>query len=453
VTSWARNIFISFFLNGHERSIRANKNILISLCVKGMSICLSLVLIPLTIGYVNPSRYGIWLTLSSILTWINIFDIGLGNGLRNKLAQALADQDTELAKIYVSTTFAALIVIIGLITLLFGLILPFINLNHVFNSTDVPQKELLYTVIIVFVCVCLQFVLKILNTVLLATQRPAVNDVIIFFGSVFSFIIIYLLTKFVAGSLVYLGLVLGGVPVLMMVYANVYFFARDYKAIAPSPAYVRLEHVKDLCSLGVQFFVIQIVYMLVFFTYSIIITQLLSPKDVTVYYIAFKYFSIITMVFDIIRNPYWSAYTEAYYKDDIPWITRTTKKLTEIWGALSLLAVCMVLIAPAAYKLWVGSKVAIPMSLTIAMGVYVVVANWNNIFVTFICGSGKIRLHFYHNIIIGLVTVPLAILFTRNWQLAGLVVSSTLSIIGGVVLGPYQYHKLISKTAKGIWAR
>src|SRR4029079_7746068 len=81
---------VTFFSNslnrGHERSARAKKNILASILIKGLSISVSLILVPLTIDYLNPSRYGIWLTLSSIVGWFVFFNVGLTQGLRNRFA-------------------------------------------------------------------------------------------------------------------------------------------------------------------------------------------------------------------------------------------------------------------------------------------------------------------------------------------------------------------------------
>ena len=54
---------------------------------------IGLVLVPLTINYLNPTKYGIWITLSSVIGWFSFFDIGLGNGLRNRFAEAIANND------------------------------------------------------------------------------------------------------------------------------------------------------------------------------------------------------------------------------------------------------------------------------------------------------------------------------------------------------------------------
>ena len=103
---------------GHQRSVKAKKNIIASFFIRGISIAISLIVVPLTLNYINPSRYGIWLTLSSIVSWFSFFDIGFGNGLRNKFAEAIAKGNTELAKIYISTTYAILILVISCILIL-----------------------------------------------------------------------------------------------------------------------------------------------------------------------------------------------------------------------------------------------------------------------------------------------------------------------------------------------
>ena len=68
-------------------------------------------MVPLTLDYVDNECYGVWLALSSMVVWISFFDIGINNGLRNKLTAALAHNDYNLGRKYVSTTYAILFLI------------------------------------------------------------------------------------------------------------------------------------------------------------------------------------------------------------------------------------------------------------------------------------------------------------------------------------------------------
>ena len=96
------------FLAKDSRGRKVQKNILGLVVLQGISVLTSFLLVPLTIDYVSASEYGIWLTISSIIGWFALVDIGLGSGLRNKLAEALAKNDILLAKKYVSTTYFSL---------------------------------------------------------------------------------------------------------------------------------------------------------------------------------------------------------------------------------------------------------------------------------------------------------------------------------------------------------
>ena len=136
---------------------------------------MGLVLVPLTINYLNPTKYGIWITLSSVIGWFSFFDIGLGNGLRNKFAEAIANNDHKLAKMYVSTTYAVLAFIIGIVLFLFFLINPYLNWSKILNvgNDSGLQKELSILALVVFSAFCLNFVIKLIATILIADQQPA----------------------------------------------------------------------------------------------------------------------------------------------------------------------------------------------------------------------------------------------------------------------------------------
>jgi len=132
-----------FFTKGHSRSLRAKKNISVSFIAKVLSILVSFLIVPLTLGYVGKVEYGIWMAISSIISWFSFFDIGLGNGLRNKLAEALARNDNETAKIYISSTFALISLIAALMFIGFFIVAKFISWNKVLNTELVANSELL----------------------------------------------------------------------------------------------------------------------------------------------------------------------------------------------------------------------------------------------------------------------------------------------------------------------
>ena len=418
--------------------------------LKGVSILISFALVPLSLDYLNPTTYGIWITLSSIFAWFSFFDIGLGHGLRNKFAEALAKDNKELAKTYVSTTYATLFLIIGTVYLLFLFINPFLDWTKILNTSPEFIGELSALVIVVFSFFCLRFILNLIGKILLADQRPAVNNSFGPVGNLISLIVIYILTRTTSGSILYLGIVMSFVPVFILFIATLYLFTTKYKEYRLRLKYVNFSYFYNLAGLGVQFFIIQIAGIVVFTSSNIIISHLFGPMEVTPYNIAYKYFSLISMIFAIIVAPMWSAVTEAYTKQDFPWINNAIRKLLKITGVTIIIVSTMIVFSDDFYLFWVGPEIYIPFNLSISMGCYVVIFSFGAIFTNIINGIGKLRVQLIIAIYEIILFPLLAIYFGKLLGVTGIVVARILLIIPGTVLMYIQSTRLLNGKAKGI---
>lgn len=442
-----------FFTKGHERSLKAKRNIITSMLIKCISIAISFLLIPLALNYLNPVKYGIWITLTSVISWFAFFDLGLGNGLKNKLAEALAKNDRELARTYISTSYVLISIIIGMIYIVFLLFYPFINWTKILNTPSEMQTEISRLVFIVFSFFSLQFIIKLITMILQADQKSSISSGVNTFASLISLLIIFILTKTTHGSLLWLSVGVSVANLISPLIVTLWFFYNRYRDLIPSIRYVKLKYAKDLMGIGFLFFIMQFAALIIFSTDSLIITQLYGPEEVTPYNISFKYFSIVTMVFNIVTSPFWSAYTDAYHKNDFEWIKRITHKLSKFWFLLFFLVIVMILGSNYFYEIWVGSKVKIPFMLSVSMGIWVLISSWITIFGNFLSGVGKIRLSLYHSLIMIVVNIPLSVFLAKYLNLGstGVILSTCLCMLPQVFINPIQYKKIANFTAKGIW--
>ncbi|MGS0525508.1 lipopolysaccharide biosynthesis protein [Zobellia nedashkovskayae] len=373
-------------------------------------------MVPLTIGYVDKEQYGIWLTLSSVVGWFSFFDVGLGNGLRNKLAIALSERDMERAKSYVSSTYAILGLLIGIVLVLFFLIQPLIDWQIILNTTSIDADELRLVAISTFSFFCLNFILKLIYSIFKADQRPAFEGFFNLLSNVVSLAIIFILTQTTSGSLLYLSLALGMAPLVILVIASVFLFNGRYSSISPSYQAVNRVHFKELFGLGFRFFIVQLSSIIIFSTDNMIIAQAMGPSEVPAYAVAHKYFGLITAVFTIVSMPFWSAYTEAYANNDINWIRATNKKLIKVWLGLLCLSILMLSISSWFYEFWVP-EIEVPLFLSVMMCAYVNIVGWGNIFVVFINGVGKIQLQLVFGIAATIINIPLSYFFCQDFGL------------------------------------
>ena len=446
---------VDYLFSGSDRSVKVKKNIVALVFLKAVSIIISFMLVPMTLHYLNPIQYGIWLTLSSVIAWFGFFDIGLGNGLRNKFVESMAKGNAKEARMYVSTTYAILSLVISVLFIIFLFVNPYLSWPVILNAETGMAAELRAVALIVFTFFCIKFVVGLLNTLLLADQKPASANILEVLSNLLSLILIYILVQKTSGSLIYLGIALGISTTIIPLLASFYYFRQNYKLFAPSINYVKLSSARELMNIGFQFFIIQIVAIVIYMTSNMVIAQLFGPREVTTYNIAFKYFSIITIAFNIIITPFWSAYADAFHRDDITWIRKVTKRLIFFWIISVVGVIGMVIIAAQVYLHWVGSSIEISLSLSIAMAFYVTIINWNNIFVSFINGSGKIRLQLYSSIVVGIINIPLSIILAKYCGLGitGVVLSACACFIVSSFWAPVQYFKIVNKTATGIWAK
>lgn len=449
-----KSTLINLLNKGHQRSVRAKKNIIASFLIKGISVLIGFYLVPLTIGYVQQVQYGIWLTLSSVVAWFSFFDIGLGHGLRNKLAEAMAKDQWEEAKIYVSSTYTILGAIFVVILALFFCVEPFLNWQTILNTQSVDIKELRLVAIATFSFFCINFILSLVDSIFYAYQRPAYKGFISLLSNIITLVIIIVLTKTTQGSLLYLAITLGVSPMIVLLVVNIYMFKSEFTPIAPSLNFVKKKYFKDLIGLGARFFLVNISSIIIFATDNMIITQLFGPGEVPAYAIANQYFGLITVGFSFILVPMWSAYTEAYVKNDINWVLSVNKKLIKTWRVLVLVGLLMFAVSPLFFKIWVP-QIEVPLLLSGMMYFYVIILAWGNIFVNFINGVGKIKLQLIIAVVGTLVNIPLSYFFakTLGLGLAGVIGASIVCIAYGPVLAPIQFKKIINGTASGIWNR
>jgi O-antigen/teichoic acid export membrane protein len=445
--------FISAFFSGHSRSVKAKKNILAVFFLKGLSVIISFVFVPLSIKFLGTEKYGIWLTVSSVIAWINIFDFGLGNGLRNKLVESITLKKNKLAKTYVSTSYVMVFLLSVLIFVFSFLLLHYIDLPALFNVHKIYEQELNNLVIIVLAVFSVQFVVKLINSVFLAIQQPAYSNLLNTLASAFALLAVFVLYNFYKGNLIAFAFIVSVINVIVPLIASIVMYSTKLKAYAPSFRYVDFSKLKSLFNLSILFFITQSAALIVYATDNLIITNISGPQEVTNYQVAFKYFNIIIVFYTIITTPLWSAFTEAFIQKDMQWIKNVFRKYLILWTVTILVILLMLFIAPYFYTIWVGSTVTVSPLLNVLIAFWVLLSTFIMIFSNFLNGVNKIRLSMYQSVIVAIINIPLSFYFGKNLGMgsSGVILATIICISLRVIFQPYQVYKILRGEATGIW--
>ena len=438
--------------NSKRRSSLLRQNILLSFVVKGWSAVVVFLMVPLTLSCLGEYKNGVWLTISSLMLWIDNMDIGLGNGLRNKLAAYLAHGDIPQARKLVSSTFAMLtcIMIPTMIVLL-----ALIALSDTYGFLNVSQDKIgsLDMVLMVTVTfVCLTFIFKLIGNFYMGLQQPAVSNLLICLGQTLALVGTYILYKSGSHSLFHIALVNTAAPFAVYLLAYPVTFVLKYPHLRPSLRLANMQEAKSVMSLGVKFFIMQISSVVLFMTSNILISKLFNPALVTPYQITYRYFSLMLVVFTVICMPFWNATTDAYERGDMDWIRRATRKLNVMTIAIFAGMVLMVALSDWVYDVWIGEGTHIELRLSIVMAVYIFILIYSMRYSYFINGIGKLWLQLLFTTSAAILFIPLAYAAAHlTHDIIWFVAMMCLVNIPGLIANRIQFAKLISGKATGIW--
>ncbi len=427
------------------------KNIIVSFVLKGWSALVVLFMVPLTLNCLGVYQNGVWLTISSMLVWIDQMDIGLGNGLRNRLAAHIAHGETDKARMVVSSTLAMLLLIVVPILAVLLAMVYYADIYTFLNVDTLLIPSLRTAVLSAVTLVCMTFVLKFIGNVYMGMQLPAVSNLLLTLGQTVALVATWLLYKTDSATFLSIVIVNTAAPLLVYLLAYPYTFYVKFKQLRPSIACVNLHSVFELGNLGVRFFWLQIASIVQFMTANILISKFFTPEMVTPYQITYRYLSIMVVLFSIVCMPFWNATTDAYERGDMQWIMRANAKMNLMAWVIAVLMVLMVVVSPWIYSVWIGGACTVPFAMTVMMAIYIFLYILSIRYSYFLNGIGALRLQLYMTVM-AVVFIPLA-WFVSNlthdiiWFMAVMCFCN----VPGLFVNMVQLNKILKGKAKGVW--
>lgn len=299
-------------------------NILAAFLIKGLSLFITFFSMPLYIKYFDNNRVlGVWYTILSVLSWIVICDLGFGNGLRNKFTEAYAKEEFIKAKKYVSSTYVFLSFIVFPIIIFGSFLILCSNLNNFFNiSIDVINSRSLKTgVLILFFGICINFVLKSINSIVYAIQKSSLNNFVSLIISLIPLLFILISSnKGINSNFVSLAFVHAlAINIPLIILSLAIFRSKKLKLCKPELKYFEFSTAKQMLNIGLQFFIVQIFFMILMSTNEIFIIKFFSVEDIVEYNIYYRLFMVVGSLFMLALTPLWSKITKdlaekKYYK-------------------------------------------------------------------------------------------------------------------------------------------
>ncbi len=419
-----------------DKIIRANT--LKNYIFKILLMLVNFAAVPITINYLGVERYGLWSIILSIISWMNISDFGIGNGLRNRIAESMANKRFDKVKEYISTAYYTLSIIAMIILTVSFLIIKILSNLYKFNN------ELNISLYIMVIGFSLNFILGISRYVAYGNQKSSLVGLTQLIASVLSILGIILIKKNFIGSIILLSFIYN-VSLMASNLFLTFVVYKNQKVILPSLKLASRDSIKDISNLGFRFFIIQLCGIVLFSTDNLIISTFINLESVTTYNIITKVFNSISTLFSIVLIAVWSGVTHAYAKNEIQWIRSAIDKLHRMLLGLILVVSIIGVSFNTIVDVWIRQNIAFSYDLIIVFGLYTVLLGWNGIYVNIINGIGDINLQLITSVIGAVINIPLSIFLAvqMNMGIVGVKLATLLCVMISSIALPIQVNKIL----------
>ena len=419
-------------------------NILSGVGIKGASMVLSLVFVPLVLNYLTSYKYGIWLTINSVVAWFSMLDIGLTGGLRLKLQESLSIKDYEQSKGYISTTYSLLFLIAVFAEFIFALAIFNFDIDYAsFFKVDCSiQNELKCVIFITISGFLARFFLQPISPILLADQMNFIQSTILFVENIINLIGVLALEHYTQGSLLWACSIFSLSPIIVLFTYSIILYSTRYRNISPSIKYVNKSHISFLMRFGVDVFIINISLILLAQSNNLVITKLFNPAVVTEYNLVYKLFFTFSTLMTLIMTPLWSAFANAYNLKDYIWIEKTFKKAQLLYLLFVCVYIAMLVFGVYIIKLWTGMIID-NQWLYLTTFAYFVIQNYMMIYAFLFNGMGIIRLQRNIAVYGAIVNIPVIYLLVHYFDLdvSAVLIGNIIAILPSLVIYPYIARK------------
>ncbi len=414
---------------GHqERSRRLIQGVLSALLSKGAVLLCSAITVPIAIRYLGTAQFGIWVTISTLLSMLLVMDLGVANSLTNYISEAYARNDRERSSTYATTAFALMVAVSVLLGALAWVAWPHLRWQTIFHlGSSAPASEVSRAVAYALVVFLVGLPAGLAAKILGGYQEVRTANLFTGIASVLNLISVIVLVRLHAGLAVLVAAssaALVGMNLVALVW--VWVFHKPW--LAPRPKHISRKAMRGLMHTGIEFFLLQIAGLVVFNSDSLVISHYAGPADVASYSLAWRLVGYAAVVQTLIVPALWPAFTEAFTRGDTAWVRQTFRRT--LWITMSTALAFSVIFAVAGRWLirWWATAAAVPSQrLMLLMCAWILLSTFMNNTGTILVAAGKTSVQAWCSIVAAVFNLGLSIVWVQRYGPAGVIAATIVS--------------------------
>ncbi|MBI6102240.1 oligosaccharide flippase family protein [Clostridium perfringens] len=378
--------------------------------------------VPISLKYLGNQRYGIWQTMMSLIGFVSLTNFGIGNGLRNRVTEYFTNDDKIGLKKVISSAYISLTIISFVILVISIPLFWFFNYNWMYSNITISHSEIAIAFIIIIIGFSVNFVIGLVTSIVYGIHKSH----LVTLSQLISSIISLLLTLCVINTvsrLYVMSLIYSISNILVNVILTIIVYKIDRCYIPSLKLFDKYES-KKLYTLGMSFFLLQIVALFMNTSDSFIVAKLIGATDVTNYSIVNKVFNLIPTLFSIVLIQVWSQTAKEVTLNKYNNIKKMINKLLLLLIPIFIVLIFIVITFNFISLIWLRKIIDVSKLLLISSALYAFLTCINGIFVNIQNGLGIIKYQIISYTIAVIIQFPLAYFLVHNLNLG----------VGGVML-------------------
>lgn len=433
--------------NARER--RARIATVTSLLARGTGIAVSFVSVPVMARYLPTEEYGLFLTATSIATWLNLADLGIGNGLTNRIGTANAAGHREQEASAFATAWWLLCGVTILLALLFAAVFSHVPWRAVFAVSDgVSTGVINRTVVAVFGLWLAMLPLSVVEKALVGYQAIFVNNAWLIASGVASVALLFAAVTLRLELAWIVVAVHGPLPIARLLSGVVLLAKRPW--LVPSFSHVSRSAATGLLGLGGFFFLAQLAAIGVWQTDQVIVAQLFGADEVPAYVTTLRICTLYLGVLMTGLAPLWPATTEAATRRDWVWIRQVYRRwLLLVMSVTGCAAVVFMLSGQWLVVVWAGDRIRPDAGLIVAASAYLGVLAWCQVHAVLLNALSRVRGQAVYGFGAAVINVVLSIWLGRRYGVAAVCWATVIATIPAVVLAAVELRVALRSESAG----
>lgn len=424
-------------------------NIVLNFIIKGGSILINFLMIPLMLKYLDSKEYGLWLLILSIINWIYTFDIGIGNSLRNKIAEYRVKENDIKIKEVIITSYVYLLILSLIFFIVICIVLKFININLFLNVMFIEREKLYKLIIINIGFVCINFVLSLCNNIFIGSQKTYLSALNNFFNQILILGSLYILIFLKKKSIFYLSVIYGSSISFSHIILTSYYFIKNKRYI-PTIGNFCLSKINELLNIGGKIFLIQIAGLIIFSTDNFIISYFLGTEKVAEYNIVNKYCTIPMIILNLISTPLWSQATKKYYEKNYEWFMEIIKKLKKFFILVCFILLVQIVVGKYFINIWTNGRIEPQITLILITALSVALTCYSNMYSTILFGINEVNFMTYLALFQAFLNIVLSYIFIKylNFGINGVILATCFCMMTNIFFLPNLLKKRLKRIRK-----